>query len=109
MTERERGYYWTSLFGEPPEVARWDAREGVWWITGSPAGFLPEHVAVLSGRLVPPAPWPPPDAAPVACVPVPRLSVLSGMPRLGDWSLALDADAPGDADTSGVLHIGGAD
>ena len=51
------GYYWISLDGLPPEVARRDAESGGWVLIGTDSGIPDGHptkVVVLSGLLVPP-------------------------------------------------------
>ena len=51
------GYYWISLDGLPPEVARRDAEAGGWLLIGSDSGILDGHpakVGVVSGPLAPP-------------------------------------------------------
>ena len=56
------GYYWISLDGLPPEVARRDAKSGGWVLIGSDSGIAdghPAEVVVLSGLLVPPQAPPP--------------------------------------------------
>ena len=53
------GFYWISLDGLPPEVARRDAEAGEWLLIGSDSGIVDGHPAelvVLSGPLVPDMP-----------------------------------------------------
>jgi hypothetical protein len=51
------GFYWISLDGSPPEIARRDAEAGEWLLIGTEDGIPANHpaeVVVLSGPLVPP-------------------------------------------------------
>ena len=46
---RDAGYYWVSIHGHPPEVARWNC---TWWQeTGASGGVSDNSVRVLSERL----------------------------------------------------------
>ena len=51
------GFYWISLDGLPPEVARRDAESGGWVLIGTDSGIPdghPAEVVVLSGPLAVP-------------------------------------------------------
>jgi hypothetical protein len=51
------GFYWISLDGLPPEVARRDAEAGEWVLMGADSGIAdghPAEVVVLGGPLAPP-------------------------------------------------------
>ena len=55
MGERKPGFYWVSVFSDPPVVAEWSVGwngGAAWWLAGD---HVPKRgVKVLSARLVPP-------------------------------------------------------
>lgn len=56
FSDLDPGFYWIILLDGEPEVARWDAEAGAWFVTGGEEGLGVEYardIRVISPRVVP--------------------------------------------------------